>query len=64
MHFADPDGKQNSFFSPSTFHSKIILTLELDVKFEEFYDFFCTDVSNKTKNNLYDVYEKIRGDKE
>jgi len=35
-----------------------------DVKFEEFYDFFCTDVSNKTKNNLYDVYEKIRGDKD
>jgi len=35
-----------------------------DVKFEEFYDFFCTDVSNKTKNQLYDAYEKIRGDKD
>ena len=45
-------------------YPKIFLTLKLDVKFEEFYDFFCTDVSNKTKNNLYDAYEKIRGDKE
>jgi len=35
-----------------------------DVTFEEFYDFFCTDISNKTKNQLYDIYLKIKGDKD
>ena len=42
----------------------VYLPSKIDVKFEEFYDFFCTDLSNKTKNNFYEIYNKIKGNEE
>ena len=62
-YFSDPDGKCcNLSLKPTTI--LLIILSVIDIKFEEFYDFFCTNISNKTKNNLRDVYNQIKGDKE
>ncbi len=61
-YFSNLDGKA---ILPSFFLYFLQQSLKFtDISFEEFYDFFCTDISNKTKNQLYDIYTKIKRNKE